>query len=73
MARSRASVELRRLLSSPAQVMSAADLAGALGISPQAVSNWLTGIARPRPELMARVEDIVGVPMRDWTVDVDDG
>jgi transcriptional regulator with XRE-family HTH domain len=45
------------------------ELAERLGVSKQSVSDWLRGDSLPRPELMAKIEDITGVPMRSWTVD----
>jgi transcriptional regulator with XRE-family HTH domain len=49
------------------KVMSQSQLARELGVSPQAVSGWVTGRAKPTPELMARLEDLLGIPMRSWT------
>lgn len=54
------------------KVMSQSDLAKELGVSPQAVSGWVVGRAKPTPELMARIEDLFGIPMRAWTEEVDD-
>lgn len=47
--------------------MSQSKLAEELGVSPQAVSGWVIGKSKPTPELMARIEDLVGIPMRAWT------
>lgn len=44
-----------------------ADLARKLGVSRSAVSGWLAGEYLPTPELMARIEDLTGIPMRSWT------
>ena len=49
------------------KVMSQSDLAKELGVSPQAVSGWVIGRAKPTPDLMARIEDLLGIPMRAWT------
>jgi transcriptional regulator with XRE-family HTH domain len=59
-----AAVELRRRLMMP--VRSQSDLARRLGVSPQAVSAWLSGAAKPEPERMAAIETLLGIPMRDW-------
>lgn len=49
------------------KVMSQSDLAKKLNVSPQAVSGWVSGKSKPSPELMARLEDLLGIPMRSWT------
>ncbi len=49
------------------KVMSQSDLARELGVSPQAVSGWIVGRSKPTPELMARIEDLLSIPMRAWT------
>lgn len=43
------------------------DLASKVGVSQQAVSNWLSGYARPSRDAMAKLEDLLGIPMRAWT------
>jgi transcriptional regulator with XRE-family HTH domain len=47
--------------------MSRADLAEKLGVSRQAVSDWVSGDSQPKPDLMAKIEDLLGIPMRSWT------
>lgn len=47
--------------------MTAAELARTLGVTQQAVSQWLKGENIPRADMMRRLEDLTGVPMRDWT------
>jgi transcriptional regulator with XRE-family HTH domain len=42
-------------------------IAQSLGVSKQAVSAWITGVARPTPERMAQLERDFGVPMQAWT------
>lgn len=69
--RSRAVSEMRRKLGPP--VMNQAQLAEKLGVSQQAVSSWLKGRAVPEPERMAQIEDLLGIPMRDWVEPSDDG
>lgn len=46
--------------------MRASELARELDVSPQAVSAWLRGDAKPDPEKMAKLEDLLGIPMRAW-------
>lgn len=56
-----------RLRAAVTPSMSQAELARKLGVSQQAVSAWLNGVAMPRPEKMAQIEKILGIPMRAWT------
>jgi transcriptional regulator with XRE-family HTH domain len=49
------------------KVISRADLAAKLGVSRQAVSDWLNGDALPTADRMAQLEDLLGIPMRSWT------
>ncbi len=49
------------------KVMSQSDLAKRLNVSPQAVSGWVSGKSKPTPDLMAKLEDLLGIPMRAWT------
>lgn len=64
----RAAIELRKRFR-PA--MTGAELARELGVTRQAVGNWLAGTHLPSPDLMARIEDLTGIPMRAWTEDVE--
>lgn len=52
----------------PTRVMSQSELARQLDVSPQAVSDWVRGDCQPKPELMAKIEDLLGIPMRAWTL-----
>lgn len=52
--------------------MTQAQLARELDVSAQAVSDWLRGDSLPKPDLMAKIEDLLGVPMRAWTVKLPD-
>jgi transcriptional regulator with XRE-family HTH domain len=54
------------------RVMAPGELAKRLGVSPQAVSGWVTGKSKPAPDVMARLEDLLGIPMRAWTEAVAD-
>ncbi len=49
------------------RVMTQSELARQLGVSAQAVSDWVAGKSKPKPDLMARIEDLLGIPMRAWT------
>jgi transcriptional regulator with XRE-family HTH domain len=64
--RSKAAVDLKRRLT---PTINQARLARELGVSQQAISAWCAGRAIPTPTRMARIEDLIGVPMRDWTID----
>jgi len=47
--------------------MTQAELAELLGVTQQAVSSWVSGRTTPSAEYMRRIEDELGIPMRDWT------
>lgn len=64
--RTKAAAAMKRMLSPP--VMNQSMLAERLGVSQQAVSSWVKGRALPEPERMAAIEEILGIPMRDWVV-----
>lgn len=51
---------------------SASDLARKLGVTPQSVSGWIRGKATPSPDLLVKLEDLLGIPMRAWTEEVPD-
>jgi transcriptional regulator with XRE-family HTH domain len=55
------------------KVMTQSELARELHVSPQAVSGWVAGKATPTPALMARIEDLLGIPMRSWTKEAPQG
>jgi len=54
------------------KVMSAVDLARKLGISKQTVSDWVAHRSRPEPERMAQLEELLGIPMREWTEEAEE-
>lgn len=64
--RSKAAADLGRKISPP--VMNQTRLAQKLGVTQQAVSSWLKGRTLPEPERMAALEELLGIPMRDWVV-----
>lgn len=67
---SKASILLSRRLQPPCPppgYLTATQLAKELGVSRQAVCSWLYGRARPSPRLMAKIEDLMGITMREWT------
>ncbi len=37
-----------------------------LGVKPPAVSNWLSGHARPKTQYRLAIEKIAGVPFASW-------
>jgi transcriptional regulator with XRE-family HTH domain len=50
------------------------ELARQLGVKKQNVSQWMSGWARPTPERMKALQDLLGIPMEAWTqpADADD-
>lgn len=47
--------------------VNASELARRLDVTPQAVSAWLKGRATPSTDMLRKLEDETGIPMRDWT------
>jgi transcriptional regulator with XRE-family HTH domain len=47
--------------------LSQVELAKQLGVTKQAVQGYLNGDFQPSPDLMAKIEDLLGIPMRAWT------
>jgi transcriptional regulator with XRE-family HTH domain len=60
---------LRRALSPAKPHLTQTQLASELGVSPQAVSNWVAGRARPEPRFRADIERLTGVPRTLWMTD----
>jgi transcriptional regulator with XRE-family HTH domain len=54
------------------KVMAPGELAKQLGVTPQSVSDWVAGKSKPKADLMARIEDLLEIPMRAWTEPVED-
>lgn len=50
--------------------MSQKDLAIALGVTPQAVSAWVHGVATPGLAYMVAIEKLLGIPVAEWLPDV---
>ena len=46
--------------------MSQSDLARALGVTPQAVSNWVNGVARPGAAQREAIQRITGIDADAW-------
>lgn len=42
------------------------ELAERLGVTQQAVSSWANGRTKPSAEVMAKIEDLLGISMRSW-------
>ena len=67
MSQTKASKRLRSVLM-PKPELTAEDLARRIGVSRTTVYEWAAGKIRPDPKRMALVEEMLGIPMRDWTV-----
>lgn len=65
--RSKASEALYQALKPTKPKLSQVELARELDVSKQTIQSYVKGDCRPSPEMMARIEDIFGIPMRDWT------
>lgn len=46
--------------------MKGSELARRLGVTQQAVNAWLVGDAKPTPENMLKLEELLGIPMQAW-------
>jgi len=62
---SKAAAELRRRFVPP-PVLTQSAIAEKLGVTAQAVSSWVTGRALPSAKRMQQLEELLGIPMRDW-------
>lgn len=56
--------QLAEMCAPPAMYQS--DVARKLGITPQAVSNWIAGNGRPGPVLRGALECLLGIPASAW-------
>jgi transcriptional regulator with XRE-family HTH domain len=50
----------------PKRVFTLSEIARRLGVSRQTVDSWCSGEAVPRLEHAAALEDLLGIPLRDW-------
>jgi transcriptional regulator with XRE-family HTH domain len=66
----RGAQRLRKLTTAPA--IRQADLARKVGVTPQAVSNWVHGLSRPGRDLAVKVEAHTGIPVADWSAPAND-
>ena len=57
---------LRQALASPTEPLNQAALALQLGVSQQAVSNWINGRSRPSAESMLELERLFAIDPREW-------
>ena len=60
-------VASRRLRDLLTPRMRQTELAEKLGVTQQAVSHWVSGMSRPDPDRMKQIEDLLGIPMAEWT------
>lgn len=63
---SRAARQLKKLVAPPPRRMSQSEVGKHLGVSPQAVRNWVNGIAVPTDEHKTELEKLLGIPFGDW-------
>ena len=52
----------------PVPVLTQKQLSRKLGVTQQAISAWLRGIARPDPRRRALLESLTGIAVGDWDV-----
>ncbi|MGO9710595.1 MAG: helix-turn-helix transcriptional regulator [Polyangiaceae bacterium] len=62
----RGSSLLRKALACPTEPLNQAALALQLGVSQQAVSNWINGRSRPSAESMLELERLFAIDPREW-------
>jgi DNA-binding transcriptional regulator YdaS (Cro superfamily) len=63
---SEGAVQLKAYFAPPPRQMTQTQLANALGITPQAVSNWVNGGARPPAAQREAIERITGISADAW-------
>jgi transcriptional regulator with XRE-family HTH domain len=59
-------VLLRKKLSPTVPKFSQAELAKKVGVTPQSVSAWLSGVAKPSVDKMALIQRLTGVKIESW-------
>jgi transcriptional regulator with XRE-family HTH domain len=69
--KSKGSVQLSSLVK-PKKLFTSTEIAKRLGVSRQTVDAWCTGAAVPYVEHAAALEDLLGIPIRDWARDIDE-
>jgi plasmid maintenance system antidote protein VapI len=62
----RGSVLLRNALARPTEPLNQAAIALQLGVASSAVSNWVTGRARPSRAAIIELEWLFGIEPKDW-------
>lgn len=63
----KAARDLRRKLT-PTPALTQKQLSEKLGVTQQAISAWLRGVARPDLQRRAQLEELTGVPASDWDI-----
>ncbi len=63
--RSEAGARLRDYFHPPGH-LTQAQVAAALGVTQQAVSNWVIGRSRPAPHFREALERMTGIPVHSW-------
>jgi len=64
---SRGARRLRELVTPKPDQITQAKVAETLGVTQQAVSNWVRGAGRPEVDTLVALEREFGIPMKDWT------
>jgi ribosome-binding protein aMBF1 (putative translation factor) len=68
MARTKGSIAFQEALTAATpSKLTQADIARELEVTPAAVNRWIQHQGTPRPEHLAALEKLLGIPMRDWT------
>jgi len=55
----------------PKRVFTLSEIARRLGVTRQTVDAWCSGEAVPRLEHAAALEDLLGIPLRDWNANAE--
>ena len=63
---SRGRAALAAYIERPPPRVAANEIAAKLGVTAAAVRMWATGVTTPGLEYIARMEEILGIAMRDW-------
>lgn len=65
--KSKASAQLADRIKPKRRDFTVTEIAKRLGVSRQTVDAWCSGSAVPHVEHAAALEDLLGIPIRDWT------